>query len=114
MKLALLGCGKMGSALLKGILNKGHVLPTDVTLSDPHAPSATALAARLQSEAPADPARIARAYELLYARPPTAPETALGLAYLADPADPAAAKPETRWKSYAQALLSAHEFRQIQ
>ena len=75
---------------------------------------ATALAARLQSEAPADPARIARAYELLYARPPTAPETALGLAYLADPADPAAAKPETRWKSYAQALLSAHEFRQIQ
>ena len=47
MKLALLGCGKMGSALLKGILNKGLVLPTDVTLSDPHAPSATALAAQL-------------------------------------------------------------------
>ena len=47
MKLALLGCGKMGSALLKGILDKGHLPPADVTLSDPHAPSAAALASQL-------------------------------------------------------------------
>ncbi len=72
---------------------------------------ATALAARLQREAPGDPARIARAYALLYARPPTASESDLGLAYLAAPTGGA---PEARWKSYAQALLSAHEFRQVQ
>jgi Protein of unknown function (DUF1553) len=72
---------------------------------------AKALAARLQRESGEDRARIARAYQLLYARPPAADETALGLAFLADAA---AGTAGSRWESYARALLSAHEFGQIQ
>ncbi len=72
---------------------------------------AKALAARLGRESAEDCVRIARAYQLLYARAPAAGETALGLAFLADPAGGGAG---SRWESYAQALLSAHEFRQIQ
>ena len=44
-------------------------------------------------------------------RPPAAGETDLGLAFLADTAS---GEPGSRWPSYAQVLLSAHEFRQIQ
>jgi len=72
---------------------------------------ARALADRLQREIPDDRARIERAYELLYSRPPTVDETALALAFLADAAS---GEPTSRWQSYAQVLLSAHEFRQIQ
>ncbi len=72
---------------------------------------AKALAARLQRESTEDRARIAHAYELLYSRSPAASETALGLAFLADTASGDA---KSRWESYAQVLLSAHEFGQIQ
>jgi hypothetical protein len=72
---------------------------------------AKALAARLQRESGDARARIARAYQLLYSRPPAADESALGLAFLADTA---AGTTGSRWESYAQALLSAQEFRQIQ
>ncbi len=72
---------------------------------------AKALAERLQRECADDRARIIRAYELLYSRPPAAGETDLGLAFLADTAS---GEPAARWLSYAQVLLSAHEFRQIQ
>lgn len=72
---------------------------------------AKAFAARLEKEAADDRARIARAYQLLYSRPPVAGETDLGLAFLAAPAG---GEDRSRWESYAQALLSAHEFRQIQ
>jgi hypothetical protein len=72
---------------------------------------AKALADRLQREIPDDRARIERAYELLYSRSPTVDETALALAFLADAAS---GEPIPRWQSYAQVLLSAHEFRQIQ
>lgn len=69
------------------------------------------LAERLASEATNDPARIERACQLLYSRPPAAAETRLGLAYLADTSS---GEDGSRWVSYVQALLSAHEFRQIQ
>jgi hypothetical protein len=48
---------------------------------------------------------------LLYARRPTAEETTLGVAFLAN------STPEMKasnWESYAQVLLSAHEFGQLQ
>ena len=72
---------------------------------------AKALAERLQRESSDDRARIARAYELLYTRPPAAAEADLGVAFLADTSS---GEPASRWQSYAQVLLSAHEFRQIQ
>jgi hypothetical protein len=72
---------------------------------------AQALSARLQRESSDDQTRITRAYQLLYARPPATDETALGLAFLAETA-PGTAR--SRWDSYAQALLSAHEFIQNQ
>jgi mono/diheme cytochrome c family protein len=72
---------------------------------------AKALASRLHRESGDERARIGRAYELLYSRPPAASETDLGLAFLAGTTG---ANPEERWISYAQVLLSAHEFRQIQ
>ncbi|MFN7926267.1 MAG: PSD1 and planctomycete cytochrome C domain-containing protein [Bryobacteraceae bacterium] len=67
---------------------------------------AKALADRLASEASDDRARIARAYELLYARPATDAEAALGLEFLAGKAD--------AWPQYAQVLLSAAEFSAVQ
>ena len=73
---------------------------------------AKALAERLQREASDDRARIARAYVLLYSRPADPRELELGIAFLAGPANET--DPHARWKSYAQVLLSAHEFRQIQ
>jgi mono/diheme cytochrome c family protein len=73
---------------------------------------ARAFAERLQREASDDRARIGRAYMLLYSRPAEEHEINLGVGFLAGAAnDP---NPQTRWKSYAQVLLSAHEFRQIQ
>lgn len=67
------------------------------------AEQAKALAARLTGT---DAARIAAAYELLYARPATEEEVKLGLAFLQGQA--------SRWPQYAQVLLSAAEFSTIQ
>ncbi len=72
---------------------------------------AKALTARLQREAGDDRARIERAYQLLYSRVPTSGEMALGLKFLADSAG---TEMQARWESYAQVLLSAHEFGQVQ
>ncbi len=72
---------------------------------------AKAFAARLERESAEDRTRIARAYQLLYSRLPSAGETSLGLTFLADTAGGEA---RARWESYAQVLLSAHEFGQLQ
>ena len=73
---------------------------------------ARSFAERLQREANDDRARIGRAYMLLYSRPAEEPEINLGVGFLAGAAnDP---DPQARWRSYAQVLLSAHEFRQVQ
>ena len=69
---------------------------------------AKALGARLQSEEKDDPARIARAYNLLYGRPPTKEETEIGLTFLAEKGGKI-----PRFQQYAQVLLSAHEFIQV-
>jgi hypothetical protein len=70
---------------------------------------ARALAARLSAEVKeGDEARVRRAYELLYGRPPAADETRLALAFLARP-EPGSPAGMTRWERYAQALLAANE-----
>ena len=43
-KLGIIGCGKMGSALLKGAIKAGAVVPADVTAFDQYQPSAESLA----------------------------------------------------------------------
>ena len=64
---------------------------------------AKALAERLASEAGDDhAARIRRAYELLYGRPPSMDEIRVGLDYIEATRDP--------WPKYAQTLLGASEF----
>ena len=64
---------------------------------------AEALAARLQNEEKgAEARRIDRAYRLLYARPATTEEVALGEAFLQDGG-------KERWARYAHALLAANE-----
>jgi mono/diheme cytochrome c family protein/cytochrome c553 len=80
--------------------------------------SARAVAARLLAASrpePDDAERIRRAYLLLYGRPVTERERALGIAYLTAP-DPAASGPahppsaSSRWERYTQALLATNEF----
>ncbi len=90
---------------------------------------AAALAKRLLSEAAGgDEARIGRAYELLYARPPKPEELRIGLGFLARARHaysrppfavavsegPPSARPSQRdlaaWKQYCQVLLCANEF----
>jgi hypothetical protein len=63
-----------------------------------------ALSERLQKSAPKNEERIRRAYELLYARPPTIDEERVGLSFLRS--QPAA----TAWLAYCQVLLCANEF----
>ena len=63
---------------------------------------AEALAARFTKDADETPAqRIARAYQLLYARPPTDAEVQAGLDFLGSDS--------SRWTQYAQVLLAANE-----
>ena len=75
---------------------------------------ARALAARLQSEATDDEARVRRAYQLLYCRLPTDDERTLGLAFLKLPKDAAAADQLSRSEQYAQVLLSANELMYVE
>ena len=75
--------------------------------------SAKALSERLKKEAGEDDkARIGRAFELLYARPATDREIALGVAYLAMKDDAGGKEKQalSRWERYCQALLSTNEF----
>ncbi len=63
------------------------------------------LAARLRRESADDGSRIARAYALLYGRPPDEEEVRIGREFLARHADPAAA-----WDAYAHVLVCGNEF----
>ena len=69
---------------------------------------ATALANHLTSLG-TDEQRIQAAYERLYSRPAEPRELEVGLAFLG-PAE----ESQGKWPQYAQVLLSAHEFMQIQ
>jgi hypothetical protein len=66
---------------------------------------AKALAKRVQSEAKDDEVRIARAYRLLYARPPSAEETCIGQEFLRR-----APKQDRAWEEYCHILVCANEF----
>jgi hypothetical protein len=61
-----------------------------------------ALAKRLENDSKDDRARIVRAYSLLYSRPPSAAEIAIGMKFLE--------KSGGAWDRYAQGLLSSSEF----
>ena len=74
---------------------------------------ATALAARLESEATADQARVNRAYLLLYGRLPTDHEIQVGLEYVNGAADEEKSK-LTPWQRYAQVLLGSNELMYVQ
>ena len=69
---------------------------------------ARAFSERLQKEEQDNPARIARAYALLYGRPPTEEEIRIGLAFLAGKVEKL-----PRLQQYTQVLLSSHEFMQV-
>ncbi len=67
---------------------------------------AKALAGRLARESPqGNRARIRRAYQLLYGRPPDPSEIRMGLEYLEGEKDP--------WPKYAQMLLASSEFSSV-
>jgi hypothetical protein len=63
---------------------------------------ATALAERLQAEAPSEPERISRAYKLLFGRSATQRETRLAQDFLA--------RNKGEWRLLAHALLASTEF----
>ncbi|QDU59375.1 Planctomycete cytochrome C [Planctomycetes bacterium Pan216] len=72
---------------------------------------ATALVDRLQHEGiSGDDERIARAYSLLYGRPPTTTEIEVARRYLDNAASSDHDATHQRWVRYAQVLLSANEF----
>jgi hypothetical protein len=68
--------------------------------------NAKSLAARLATVANDDAGRIRHAFVLLYGRPATERELAMGLEYLSVPGQSGL----TRWEQYAQVLLSTNEF----
>jgi mono/diheme cytochrome c family protein len=71
------------------------------------------LAERVESE-PTQEARIARAYEEIFQRKPTAEEVQLGMKFISTtpekPGYTVEGKPVTAWSEYARALLSSNEF----
>ncbi len=71
---------------------------------------AKSLAQRVQDEAVDDDQRIRRAFQLLFARDPSAEERQVGLDFLASANADAAEQKLTPWQQYAQALLSLNEF----
>ncbi len=70
---------------------------------------AKALAARLRAAPGDDGDRITRAYLLLYGRPPTGEEVAIGRDLLGRMAG-GEGPPDLAWQAYAQVLLCANEF----
>ncbi len=67
-----------------------------------------ALARRLERESANESARVNRAHELAFGRPPTAEEVSIAVRYLGQ-ADDSKGK-LTRWERYCQALLASNEF----
>ena len=67
------------------------------------------LAIRLEKE-PDDQARIEMAYRILFARPPTPDEMAVGREFLAAGTESKETLPLTPLARYSQALLASNEF----
>ncbi|MBL9189796.1 MAG: PSD1 domain-containing protein [Opitutaceae bacterium] len=69
------------------------------------------VAARLAGETPTERSRIERAYELLFARPPSAEERAAAERFLADARAKLAAPDENEiWRAYIRVLFRLNEF----
>ena len=64
-RLAIIGAGKLGETLLKGLLDAGSLQPSDVRVSTKHAERAQAVAARHGVTASPDNATAARGAELV-------------------------------------------------
>jgi len=89
-----------------GPMQRLYFLNNDFVMQD-----AKAVAERLDADS--DEGKIAQAYRLLFSRPPTKPETALGLDFLRrnSPARKQGDELSRRaWQQYTQALLSSSEF----
>jgi hypothetical protein len=73
---------------------------------------AASLSVRVRSECPGDTAaQVARAYELLYARPPTERQIAVAVEFLAPPTDTdgVSVPSDEAWQQYAEVLLGSNE-----
>jgi len=66
MKLGLIGCGKMGTALLEGILNAGLVYPELVSVYDSYAPSIEGLVAEQRVVAAGSISELVERSELIF------------------------------------------------
>lgn len=65
MKLGFIGCGKMATALINGVIKSGLSTPGDITVSDVHSASAEKLAASSGVKAVATNAEVALAADAL-------------------------------------------------
>lgn len=66
MKLGLIGCGKMGGALLRGVIKAGLVKTADITVCDKFPDSAAALAKEFKGlESVKSPAEVAAASDVI-------------------------------------------------
>jgi pyrroline-5-carboxylate reductase len=76
MRLGIIGCGKMGRALLEGILDAGLVAASDVTVHDAYSPAAQSTADDLGVTSVASNAEVVAAADtvLLCVKPQTFPE----------------------------------------
>ena len=76
MRLGIIGCGKMGRALLGGILDAGLVAASDVTVHDAYAPAAQSAADELGVSTVDNNAAVVEAADtiLLCVKPQTFPE----------------------------------------
>ncbi len=82
MKIGFLGCGKMGSALLEGILAAGVCRPEDVMVYDPTVAASEAVAARTGVRVAGSNSEVAAGADiiLLCVKPVLAPEVAAACA----------------------------------
>lgn len=105
MKLGVIGCGKMGTALIQGAIRAGVITGGDVIGCDPYEKSREAFANATGSHVTADPAEVAAGCEVILLC--TKPHDVLGA--LSNAANLAAGKPRLVISIAAGVTLSALE-----
>src|SRR4051812_45116519 len=88
MKLGLIGCGKMGGALLRGVVKAGLVKPAQLTACDKFASAASVLAKEFKGlKSVKTPAEVAAASDviLLAVKPQDMQKLLQGLAEIRNP-----------------------------